>query len=379
MLLTEPLDEGSRALLALIHRGSGGGSGDWPVWQWVAGHAAERGLDADAVLRGLPEWQTHYRPVRERTYAGMPQPEDRLGLTVHGLAQVGDTLLLPTFLAALAEASEAAAAHQTHPQEVRPLVLRGAELLPRVRARSGFRGDELRLYELLTGEPATWSGHTEPGPGRAWSWDLTRAGLRRFAGVTTGRGYLERLEELVGLRPPARPEALPLPLLAVPEALDHLDARWLLHTSQPLLHLQRAEQVARLAQPVTSAAELTTAYTALAIILDDLEPGGQRPAKAQSLDWLRDRLTDLLEEEPEQLPPALAAVQTLRQVKQLRNNQQHTDPGAVRRAQLARQALALPPTPGQPARDWEAVRHAVVDACAALRTAIATLRQYTDT
>lgn len=236
MLFRDRLDDASLQLLRLIHDGSGGGTGDWPVWQWVAGQAAQRGMDAEAVLYGLPEWQLSYGPVRWRARGVALRPEDRLALTAHGLAQVDDAVLLPTFLAALAVASEATASHLTTPQEVRPLILRGAELLSKVRAGAGYRGDERSLHALLAGEPATWSGHTEPGPDRSWFWDLTRVGLQRFAEVRTAEQYLERLEFLVGWPLPAPPAALPLPPLALPEALDHLDAHWRLRTGQAATH-----------------------------------------------------------------------------------------------------------------------------------------------
>lgn len=368
MLLTDALDDASLTLLRLIYSGSGSGTGLWPVWQWVAGRAAQQGLDAEAVLSALPEWQLHYQPVRGVTRGAAPEPEERLGLTVLGLVQVGDNVLLPAFLATLAEAAEAAATHETSPQEVRPLILQGTELLQRVRARGGYRGDELRLHALLSGEPATWLGHTEPLPYRSWSWDLTRAGLQRFAGVRTGEEYLQRLEGLVGLTPAAPAESPPLPPLALPEALDHLDAEWRLATGARLLHTRRTEAAATLALPVTSRAELGAALSAFADLLDGLEPGGDKIKGMRSLARLKLRLTALLQ--PADLPAAESAVDMLRRVVQLRADGQHSGSDAYRDAQHARAALGMPVLPGAPTQEWETLRRAVVDALRTLRLAV---------
>lgn len=370
MLLNDPLDDASLRLLRLIYHGSGGGTGDWPVWQWVAGQAAQHGLDAEAVLRGLPEWQLSYRPVRGIARGVGPQPEDRLALTVHGLAQVNDAVLLPAFLAALAEASEARAGHVTTPQEVRPIVLGGPDLLPTVRTLTGYRGDEHGLHALLAGEPATWFGHTEPAPGRSWSWDLTRVGLQHFGDVQTAEQYLERLEFLVGWPLPAPPAAPPLPPLALPEALDHLDAHWRLRTGNRLLVARRLEVAATLALPVTSAAELQTAYSALADVLGGLEPGGPPAERPGSLNQLEQRLVSVVD--ADDLPVARSAVSTLRQLVQLRVGLQHSGSQAFRQSQGARRALSLPPVPDDSEAEWEVARQACVAALRDLRAAVAT-------
>jgi len=111
--LTDPLEDGDRALLRIVHHGSG--SGNWPVWQWVRLQAAQCGLDADIMVARLPQWLLHYRPVTGLSWGGIPQDGDRVGLTVHGLAQVDDQVLLPAFLGALSIVAEQAAAHVTTP------------------------------------------------------------------------------------------------------------------------------------------------------------------------------------------------------------------------------------------------------------------------
>lgn len=370
MLLTDPLDADAVALLQLIHHGSAHGTAPWPVWQWVAQQAAQRGLDAQVVLRGLPQWQLHYRPVRwPAAGVPVPAPDDRLGLTVHGLVHVdGDSVLLPAFLAALEEACSASANHVTDPQEVRPLVLPGPHLLQRVRARSGFRGSEQTLHALLTGEPATWSGHTEPGPRETWQWDLTRLHLQPFAGLRDGLEYLERLAALVGVVPAPEVPALPLPPLALPEALDHLDAQWRLATGARLLQVRRTEAAAALALPVTSRAELQAALSALADLLDGLNPGGDKPQQSRSLGWLNQRLRELLR--ADDVPASTDAVERLRDMVALRADQQHSGSRAYRRAQQARRQLGLSEPPCPPEQEWEQLRHLAVNALRTLRLAV---------
>ncbi len=237
------------------------------------------------------------------------------------------------------------------------------------RARAGYRGDAPRLHALVSGEPATWLGHTEPGPGRSWSWDLTRLNLQPFAGITSGEQYLEQLQALVGLPLAAPPAGPALPPLALQDALDHLDLQWRLRTSSRLLRLRRSAAVGVLALPVTSRTELESGCAAFADVLDCLEPGGPAPKTpgAGSLTRLELRLDELL---GERAGRARQAVAVLRRVVQVRVGQQHSGRDADKRALAARTALGLPAA-ADPADDWEQLRHAAVAALRILREEIA--------
>jgi len=369
VLLTDPLDDDSRALLGIVHHGSGSGSGDWPVWQWVRLQAAQHGLDADGLVTRLPQWLLHYRPVTGLSLGGIPQDGDRLGLTVHGLTQVDDQLLLPAFLGGLAVAAEWAAHHVTTPQVVTPLEVNGEVLTARMQQRGGSRVMPERLRALLEAEPATWAGHsTREGQ---WFWDLTGPRLAPFAGVTTAEDYLQRLDtHLVGI--PAAPPApgLPPEPLALLDALDHLSAEWRIRTGDRLVEIRRTVNAGVLTQPVDSAAELERACSAFADLLAGLDPRCTDPAVKGTLNQLDHRLGELLTD-PERRAEARAAVQTLRHAVNIRAGQQHSGTDGRQRAQAARRAMGLPPVSIDWQGDWDVIRRVLVDALRTLRQHIA--------
>lgn len=368
MLLTDPLDGSSRELLRIVHHGSGSGSGDWPVWQWVRLQAARRGLDADVVASRLPQWQLHYRPVTGLPLGGVPADGDRVGLTVHGLSQVEDQLLLPAFLGALAVAAEAAASHVTTPQAVTLLEVSGEVLTARMQQRAGSGVMPAQLRAVLQSEPATWIGHGDRDG--QWLWDLTRPRLEPFAGITTVGDYLQRLEtHLVGVPPAPPPPGPPPEPLALLDALDHLDAEWKIRTGDRLVRIRRAADAGVLGQPVGSAPDLERACSAFADILAGLEPHCSDPAVTGSLAQLDHRLGELLTDRGRK-SAGRAAVATLRQVVRIRVGQQHSGTDSYMRAQAARRALGLPPVSSDWQADWDGIRRAALDALRRLRQQI---------
>lgn len=60
--LLEPLSEEARELLRVV-AGDHAPKGTWSVWQYVLLELDGKGLDGYEVLRGLPIWQHHYRPI----------------------------------------------------------------------------------------------------------------------------------------------------------------------------------------------------------------------------------------------------------------------------------------------------------------------------
>lgn len=186
--------------------------------------------------------------------------------------------------------------------------------------------------------------------------------------MKTAEQYLERLEILVGWPLPAPSTAVPLPPLALPEALDHLDAHWRLRTGTRPLTARRLEAVATPALPVTSASELQTACSALADLLGGLDPGGPPARRSGSLNKLEQQLASVCD--TVNLPAARSAVLTLRQLVQLRVGSQHSGSQALRRAQDARRTLGLPPVPGNPNSEWETARQACVAALREVRAAV---------
>lgn len=288
MLLTDPLEPDVVRVLRLVR--SAYRDGRWPTWQWLRWRAGRGQLDAEALLTRLPAWQLHYRPIRLATH-GHLDPAAEVALTVHGLAAADDTELVPVFLAALAVASEHQAACEPDPYALTPLHLSGDLLTDRVKQRSGRRQlSPAQLRSLLEHEPATWQGHSDDA---GWTWELTRAPLHLFRGVTLVEDYLERLDtHLVGVRS-AAPMPAALPPLAVLDALDHLDSEWAVRTRRRLLRLQRTAAAALLSQPVNSAAEMEAACSAFADLLNHLQPQPATP-KQGTLNQLAQRLTEEL-------------------------------------------------------------------------------------
>jgi len=366
--LTDPLEDGDRALLRIVHHGSGSGSENWPVWQWVRLKAAQRDWDADIVVGRLPQWLLHYRPVTGLSLGGIPQDGDRVGLTVHGLAQVDDQVLLPAFLGALAVAAERAAAHVTTPQVVTPLQVSGEVLTAQMQRRTGSGVMPARLRALLEAEPATWLGHSDADG--QWLWDLTRPRLGLFVGVTTAEDYLQRLDtHLVGLpeTPPPGPPPEPLALL---DALDHLGAEWRIRTGSRLVRVRRTVDAGVLVQAVGSAAELERACSAFADILASLDPQCTDPKVSGTLNQLGHRLRELLAD-PERQSVARLAVESLRHAVNIRAGQQHSGTDGYRRAQAGRRALGLPQVSTDWQADWDTIRRALIDALRRLRQQVA--------
>jgi hypothetical protein len=161
--------------------------------------------------------------------------------------------------------------------------------------------------------------------------------LSRYAGIGDVQDYLARLEEAVGIRQVAS-SAVPLGLLALPEAFDHLDLTWRLLTGEHLVRVPRAAIAAKLSQAVISSEEFESRCSALADLLNALNL--PKPATLQNM---KVKLGELLGTEAGR---AEAAVDTLRSVVALRAGQQHQ--AADTRAEQARVTLGLAPFAG----DW---------------------------
>jgi hypothetical protein len=372
VLLTDPLDADAVGVLRVVRSGyrePRGYDGErWPTWQWVRWQADQQGLDAQAVLRRLPTWQQHYRPVWTNNLGGGLDPAQAIELTVHGLVAAGDNELVPMFLAALATAAEYQASIEPDPYEITALSLSGDLLTNRVEKRCDRRPIQPSVVRArLQREPPTWTSHTEQPN---WVWDLARAPLRPFLGVSTVEDYLERLDGLIGVRLPAT-DATPVPPLALVDALDHLNAEWRLRTGRRLLGPHRLARPAQLSQPVTSAAEFEAACSALDDLLKQMQPQPQ-PAQNNegSLSQLERRLGQLMATDDAER--AIEAVGVLRRLNTLRIAQQHSGSQPYLRQQAARRELGLADTPGDWSADWQRLQHALLHALRVLRETLAT-------
>jgi hypothetical protein len=329
----------------------------------------EYDIDAEEAMRHLPSWQLNYRPVSISIAGALPDVDDQVALTVHGLHHAsvqGADSLSRAFLAAIAIGIEQQRASAPMPTESAPVFMPADQLTQAVNVRAGAGLTEEQLHSLLKREPATWGGHAEQA-GRWTGWDLTRAQLRRYRGAVTTETYLLALEKLVGMSETAS-HAVALPARALPDALDHLDVTWRLVTKQRLLRVLRIGTPARLMLPVNSGDDFSSACTALADVFAGFQVEGDN--ELRSLQRLEGELDRLLGANAER---AVTAVGVLRRLVDLRTGQQHAGGRAAIQAEKARLALGLVPFGADWAAAWDHVRWVAVEALSTIREELATL------
>ena len=111
--------------------------------------------------------------------------------------------------------------------------------------------------------------------------------------VCRPRGYhglCDRLIEQIA-PPSAAPQVFYPSGLALPEAIDYLNAVWRIHAGGPLLHIARAESAARLALECAGADEFEARLSALCSILDHVSLPDSKNSKLIDLtNYLKERL-----------------------------------------------------------------------------------------
>jgi hypothetical protein len=365
--LLDPLPDEGQQLVEIIARAYSW-TGTWPVWQYVAQQAfGKHGIDADAALRNLPEWQrgvgSGYQAIRTVPgAAGNSSPDigARTALTIHGLFHASDDPHHPLVRAFL-KAIEVGAARQggvtLSPVEVRLVTVSSADLVGAVNHLASTNVTARDLGLLLSGEPATTGGGVRESDD--WTWDLTRhRPLQPFA-VTGARDYLVKLDALLAGQAPqpytaVSPEALP-------RALDHLNVVWKAVTQQRLFYPRGLASAASLVEPV-SGDQLTARLGALADVFDLFlrAPTGSPPAGG-SLNAFRDQVAERVPDGPAQ-EQARAAIRQLTDVNRIRNGRLHTD--ATNWAEsLYRLGVPTSESPGQ---QWERIRAISVEAVYAI-------------
>lgn len=372
MLLTDTLSADGVDLLQVIMSGTPPGTVAWPVWQWVDIMARRRGFDPVAALNELPTWQHFYRPVIFPSQ-GVPQPGDRIGLTVHGLVRAGDIELVTTFLAALAEGLERRADIEPSPSQVVSIKVLLEALTGAAQKRAGTVVRAGALHYLLEHEPATWMGWQTGNP-QGPEWDLAACppAMPYFEGVTDPEDYLRRLDaHIVGLPPGPMLTATPVTdPITLHDGLDHLSLVWRQRTGASLLRIPRAVTLGELTLPVTSGPDFTSRCSRLDDLFKAMQPGGKKAdPKEGTLAGIERRLGELVAD-PDTLEDALAAVGVLRDVNRLRVAQQHTGHRLDVAAFEARRRLGLANDRGDWTGDWNRVRGQVVAALREIRTAV---------
>ncbi len=192
------------------------------------------------------------------------------------------------------------------------------------------------------------------------------------------------------------PDAVVTPALITPrslaDAFDHLDAIWRLAFKNPLLHIKRAADVLGLALPCSTGDEFKSRLSDVTDVLSRLHvdnallPGTVSRGLANIIGAIQgtplvdipkgesfNRLAAVVDLKLQDTAKGqgLAAIKTLRLVRDLRVAAQHAD--AAERLPGALGKLGLPFPITDYGETWDQVRSKTVDALAALRQAIDTL------
>lgn len=369
-LLDTPTDD-EQALLSTVARCFYDAQDKWPVWQYVERKFYETRPDLDGleVLLGMPSWQHGYRHIRVdlRGNAG-PERGATVQLTVAGMHHSGCQRLadlVGAFLVAVNEAAKKQRSVEPEPLRAVDIPLTGPELTQIVHEVSGVAVPTLILSSMLAGEPATWHGLETHG-GVDWLWRLEDVRLTQFREVRTVEKYLVELEKIVA-NPIAAASAVPLPPMALPDALDHLDLAWRVAFKTPLMQIKRAALPAVLTQDVHGAEELENRCSALATVFDGFTTR-VRTADAPhgnalgTLAGMQAKLRAALGAEADR---AVDAVRVLRDVQSIRTGQQHRERDVE--AERAKVRLGLVGFGSNWAGVWERLRHALVDALRTIR------------
>jgi hypothetical protein len=348
----------------LLHSGAVGLSGGtWPFWEWVRFQMEQDGLIAEDIYTRMPAWRHGYRFIRTQKGTIYPDMAEPVALTVAGMFYARHpamNAIIAGFLTALKLAAQQQISARPLPNQLFAIDLPLAQFAATVSNVSGAVLDAEELAEVLRGEPPTWSGINQNGG--LWSWDLKHSRLRPYLQNVSCEDYLIQLEKLIGISDsPASSQ--PLPVMALPDALDHLDLAWRLVTREPLVHVQRVAAAAKLSQPAVSAEEFESRCSALSDVLN----GFNLAADGGKLNNMKTRLAELLGVHSGR---ARDAVDTLRDVIAIRAGQQHS---AVVRAERARSSLGLSALEGDWAGQWEQIRDITVQAINIIREEVSVL------
>ena len=373
-LMGPPTDD-QRALLKAIwspfaksHR--------WPTFDYVErtlyGSVPGLELDARTILASCP-WVIYpgglsaYGWVWSSTgRTDFYGSEDSVGLTVAGMNVLADG---PQFSRAQFEVERfiwVLALLATLERSVAPEPFGVADVTVPERELAAQLPPEMRreletLWVVMEHEYAT-RAFVHPSPDGKGRYVQPTVSVRAYAQVIDASDYLERL--MAGL---ARSRPVPEPVLtsslAVPEAIDYLNAVWRARANARLFEIRRADAAAKLAMTSETREEFESRLSALCEVLGHvIVPGVQGDSPLTALQTLLSRhLSD------QSAPRALRAVDDLRAVFDLRAWAQHSGNRAHLRAQRAMQRLRveLPTVAWNDA--WERLRISTVAALNALR------------
>ncbi|MHB8658552.1 MAG: hypothetical protein ACYC91_11455 [Solirubrobacteraceae bacterium] len=303
---------------------------------------------------------------RSSVRGGAVQPEDKVRLTVAGMARVTEaTAEVEAFVETLALFVERERRFAPHPAEVQNVEVWSGEIRQRLEQRWVIGDDDnlTALLEILRREPATWHCHVTQTDTAPWSARLSPF-LRSYAGVATHVDYVDRLVETIGLPPqpslPLHPSSLSLP-----EAIDYLNAVWRASVGNgaALIRISRAEAAAKLALDCSTVDEFESRLSAFAGILAQLRLP-QETGDKKLID-LRKFLGQL---SGDSTTRAQDAANVLRDVVALRVWRQHPGTEEVAADAARRLGIALPSESW--GATWDHIRKLAVSALSAIREEI---------
>jgi len=368
-------------LVDLIVAGFLANHGRWPVFDYLEGELDAVGLDAWSLLEGLPRFDgmAEYSVVRwPRRPGNRPAPEQCISLTVLGLYHAREwrepaQAVVFAFLAFVRGLADWRRSQPRTPGAPRELKLASSFSLV-TGFGSGMPGFEAvssrALYELMDGEPATWSdGGSFRGDG---DWERgVRRSVMQFADIEEMQDYVTETVALLYVPPAPRVLAAPSPL-ALLASLDYLDVVWRLAEPDAghLFELRGAQRTGQLAFAALTQNEFDSRLTTLAEILRTAR-APQKATQRRRDKPLSDLATHLVGRMPGSERRIRDAIDTLHLVIDVRDSSQHV--GASGKGAAALAALGIGYPPGSWPAAWDVVSARTIEALDAIREELATL------
>jgi len=350
---------------------------NWPNWQFVEATLFQRHhLEAAPILANTPRVAVRggigrYGWLRTSgTMFDSPQPADNVALSIGGMArsQRGHPDV-NRFVAMLRYLCERQRTFRPTPDVVQEITVTSDEIraelstpggvsTPRASASWQPSEDDLRrLAKLIGEEPATWNcvvAYSDSG------FLVTVAPfIRPYYRVTDVEDYLQRLVAEIAPKVPPAEQSYPHGL-ALPEAIDYLNAVWCGHAPAPLIRIPRAEAAARLAFTCESSEQFDSQLSGLCQLLDVLTLPDGSIVKLHEFDTY---LSNHLPEGGYQR--AQEAINTLRSLFTLRAWRQHAADDRRWREAAQRLGVTLPTADWNNA--WRRVHLATIDALGIIR------------
>jgi hypothetical protein len=345
---------------------------DWPNFQYVEAVLFQRhGLDAQPILATCPRVSVRGGPGRygwlrtSSSMYGQPQPSDNVALSISGMSRT--TRKHPDitgFIATLRYLCDRQRTFTPSPSEVQTILVTSDEIREALTLGDGVAQwaplpeNLMRIAKLIPQEPSTWNCVVEDRDGGAFKIDVAPF-VRPYYGVANVDDYVQRLAAEIG---PSEHSTVPLypSGLALPEAIDFLNAVWWVHARAPLIRVRRAEAAARLALGSSTAEEFESQLSSLCLLLDGLQLPGMSSGKLSDLDaYLAERLDGGAFERVHE------AIDTLRALFTIRAWRQHAADERRWREAARRLDVALPTPYWGDA--WQRVHLATVSALAIIR------------